>query len=123
MIRTFHHRFTLGAKSGIILCGGLAFYLFWVKAVILALALVLVLVLIMERALHSEYSVGNGWLVINRGRFSRPKSIALDTIVSCQRMTTNFGLSSFLLIKTTDDKLYMVQPDNEEAFVKALKTK
>lgn len=123
MFRTFHHRFTLGAKCGIILCSALAFYLFWVKAVILAVIVTIVLVLITERVLHSEYVVGQGLLVINRGRFAQKQAVSLDAIKSCKRMRSNFGLTSFLLIETVEGKLFMVQPDNEEAFLKALKIK
>jgi hypothetical protein len=123
MIRTFHHRFTLGAKCGIILCSALAFYLFWFKAVVLALIVSIVVVLMVERVLHSEYVVGEGLLTICRGRFARKQTVALDTIASCKRMRTNFGLSSYLLIETLAGRIYMVQPENEEAFLKALNTK
>lgn len=123
MLRTFHHRFTLGGKCGIALCAGLALYLFWVKAVLLALLASLGLVLIVERTLHSEYVIDEDSLIIRRGRFSREVVIPLDDILTCEKMKSNFGLTTFLLVTTADNKLYMVQPDNESAFLRALKMK
>ncbi len=121
IVRTFHHRFTLGAKGGIITFVVLAFYFFWVKSFILGLLLTVMAVLIMERVLHSEYVLGDGKLIIRRGRFAKPREIVLSDIKSCRPMTTTFGMVHYLLIEYGDDKLVAVEPEQEQAFVEQLR--
>ncbi len=121
IVRTFHHRFTLGAKGGIITFVVLAFYFFWVKSFVLGLLLTVMAVLIMERVLHSEYVLADGKLIIRRGRFAKSRAIALRGIKSCRPMTTTFGLVHYLLIEYGDNKLVVVEPEQEQAFVEQLR--
>lgn len=121
MVRTFHHRFTLGACCGILLSVACALYLFWIKSIIIALVLIAVVVVMMERVLHSEYIVGDGLLRIYRGRFGKSQSIKLEDIVRCTVKRSNFGLSHFLLLETVKGEFVLVEPENEEAFIKAIK--
>lgn len=117
MTRTFHHRFTLGAKCGLLLLGGLVIYLFWVKHIIAATLVAAFLVLMMERVLHSEYVFRDGFLLIRRGRFARPKTIPLMEITSCRPITTTFGTVHYLLIGYGRNRYAAVQPAQETAFV------
>lgn len=121
MVRTFHHRFTLGARCGILLCAACALYLFWVKAVVAALLLTIVVVVLTERVLHSEYVVGEGVLRICRGRFSKERTIRLEDIVECTARRGAFGLSHFLVLEMKEGRLILVEPENEDAFIKAIK--
>ncbi len=118
--RTFHHRFTLGAKCGIALFSLLAFYFFWTRAVVVGFVPVLVVVLIVERILHSEYVFLDGKLIVNHGRFVKTREIPLTDIIACRSMRSTFGLVHYLLIEYGAGHMVAVQPENEAAFVRYL---
>lgn len=120
MDRTFHHRFSVGSFCGIILFAAVAFWLFWQKWAIPGLLAALVCVVFIERMLHSEYVFRNDLLIVCHGRFSRRKEIPLTDIVGYRPVSTTFGLTRFLLLALRGDRLLMVQPANEKAFVKCL---
>ncbi len=120
MDRTFHHRFSVGSFCGIILFAAVAFWLFWQKWAIPGLLAALVCVVFIERMLHSEYVFRNDLLIVCNGRFSRRKEIPLTDIVGYRPVSTTFGLTRFLLLALRGDRLLMVQPANEKAFVKCL---
>lgn len=85
--------------------------------------MVLLLIIVSERALHTEYIIGDGRLVIDKGRLSKPKEIMLDDIESCRPMATVFGLVSFLLITYgKGNKMVSVHPANPQSFIRSLKT-
>lgn len=119
--RSFHHRITLGAGCGIILCLVAAFWLFWVKMVILGALMALGVIWMCERVLNTEYILYADKLVIRRGRLSRDKTIALCDITHCRVVSVNFGLSHYLLIQYGDDRMTYVEPQNEVAFMACLK--
>ncbi|MFC2335303.1 MAG: PH domain-containing protein [Prevotella sp.] len=119
--RSFHHRITLGAGCGIILCLVAAFWLFWVKMVVLGALMALVVILMCERVFHTEYILYDDRLVIRRGRLSRDKTIALCDITHCRMVSVNFGLSHYLLIQYGDDRMVCVEPQNEATFIGCLK--
>ncbi len=122
MTRTFHHRFTLGAKCGLVLLAALTIYLFWEKEVLLGSLVVVFTVLVMERVLHSEYVFREGFLEIHRGRFARRKSIPLMEITSCRPMNTTFGMVHYLLIGYGNQRFVAVQPEQEASFVAHLQS-
>lgn len=122
MTRTFHHKFTLGSKCGVILFISLAVYLFWIKSAVAGCAFIILSVLIIERVLHSEYVFGDDTLTIYRGRFAKSKTIRLDQIKSCRPVTTSFGLSRYLLLEYAGEKYVAVEPEQEAAFIKYLQT-
>lgn len=99
----------------------LVFYCFWVKSFFTGLLLVVAIVVAIERALHSDYVLGDGKLVINKGRFAKRQEIALSDIRACRPMTTNFGLGHYLLIEYGDNRLVGVEPQNEQSFVVQLR--
>lgn len=121
MSRTFHHKFTIGAKCGVLFFVFLAFYLFWVKAFLIGLLLVFLAVFLMERSLHSEYIFSDEELTIYRGRFGGSKILPLSQIRSCRPQVANFGLSRFLVLEYGDNRYATVQPDQEASFVKCLR--
>ncbi|SFG40052.1 PH domain-containing protein [Prevotella sp. KH2C16] len=121
MSRTFHHRFTLPAKCSIALFALLAFWLFWQRMPVVALVVVMVVVMMMERVLHSSYTLTADRLLIDRGRFARRREIRLSDIVRCTPMTGVFGLSHYLLIEHGAGRLTTVQPSEEAAFMQEIK--
>ncbi len=123
MTRTFHHKFTIGSKAGVILFAGLAIYLFWIKAIIPGLLLIVLNVLLMERVLHSEYVFTDDTLIINRGRFAKRHSIPLAEIHSCKPMNTIFGMVHYLLIGYGSERMEAVQPYEETSFLNVLRNR
>ncbi len=120
MDRTFHHRFSVGSACGIILLVAVCFWMFWQKWMVAGGVVALACVVLIERVLHSEYVFRGDRLIVSHGRFARKKEIPLSDIVGYRPVTTTFGLTRFLLLALRGDRLLMVQPANEQAFVKCL---
>lgn len=120
MDRTFHHRFTVGAKSGIVLFAAVALWLFWQKWAVAGAVMALVCVVGIERVLHSQYVFHDDRLLIDHGRFARKLDIPLADIIGWRPMQTSFGLARFLVLDVRGGGLVAVQPDNEKAFLHCL---
>lgn len=120
MDRTFHQHFSLGTSCGIILFAVVSFWLFWQKWPVPGLITALACVALMERMLHSEYIFHEDQLIVYHGRFARKKVVPLSDIVGYKPITATFGLTRFLLLGLRGDRFILVQPDNEQAFVKHL---
>ena len=81
--RTFHKRFTMSARIGIIVFALLAGYFFWVKMAIIGILLAIVIVGMIERILNTTYTFKKvkpidrddemEYLIVNEGRFSQNK--------------------------------------------------
>ncbi len=120
MDRTFQHRFSVGAICGIILFAGVSFWLFWEKWVVLGALMALGCVVLIERMLHSEYVFRDDRLIISHGRFARKSVVPLTDIVGYKPMTATFGLSRFLILGLRGDQFILMQPANEQSFLKCL---
>ena len=125
MNRIFHQRFTLTSKCAISLFTLLAFYFLWNKMAIPALLVVIVIVMMIERVLHTTYTLlldedEVQRLVIYRGRFSKSISIRVGDIVKVTRIKADFGLRCYLLVQYGACHLISLQPDNEELFMAEL---
>lgn len=120
MTRTFHHRFTWGAKCGVLLFAGIALYLFWVKAVVVGLLFVVLNVMLIERVLHTQYTIGDDALTVYRGRFAKSRTIPLTDIRHCYAVQGAFGLSHFLLLEYAGDGRITLEPAEEASFMACL---
>ena len=108
----------------------LAGYFFWIKAAIVGILLAIVIVGMMERILNTTYSIRRvkpidrdeemDFLIIDEGRFSHRKQVALADVVACERMRMLLGLEHCVVIDYGNGKVVSVQPDNEEAFVREM---
>lgn len=126
--RTFHKRFTLPAKSGVLIFILLAGYFFWVKTAIIGILLAIVVVGMIERILNTTYSFRRvkpidrdeemDFIVIDEGRFSAKKTIPVCDIISVEALKTCWGLDHALVIEYGAKHLASLQPDNEESFIK-----
>ncbi len=124
--RTFHKRFTLTARIGVVIFALLAGYFFWVKMAIIGILLAIVIVGMIERILHTTYTFKKvkpidrdeemEYLIINEGRFSCNKNVPLCDIVSVGTAKTFLGLDSCTVIEYGYHNIVAVQPDNEEGF-------
>lgn len=128
--RTFHKRFTLTARVGVVLFALLAGYFFWVKMAIIGIFLAIVIVGMIERILNTTYTLKRvkpidrddemEYLVISEGRFSSNKNVLLCDIIEVRSVKTFLGLDRCLVIEYGCKHLVSVQPDNEEAFRKEI---
>ncbi len=129
--RTFHKRFTLTARIGVVVFALLAGYFFWVKMAIIGIFLAIVIVGLIERILNTTYTFRKvkpidrddemEYLIINEGRFSTNKNVPVCDIISVAKVNTFFGLDHCLVIEYGHRNMVAVQPDNVEAFEKEIK--
>ena len=126
--RTFHKRFSLTARIGVVVFALLAGYFFWVKMAIIGIFLAIIIVGMIERILHTTYTFRRvkpidrdeemDFIVIDEGRFSSKKTIPVCDIISVTPMKACFGLDHALIIEFGHKRMVSLQPDNEEGFVK-----
>ncbi|MCM1312280.1 MAG: PH domain-containing protein [Bacteroides sp.] len=125
MNRVFQAKINIGSYILLFLLLLVAVYSMWnVNGILLCVSLLL-LVIIIERMIHTTYTVtSDGMLVVNNGRFSRRKEILLGDIQSIERIKgmriCGRSLSSSLLIVCKNGKLVQVTPANEDDFVKCV---
>ena len=129
--RTFHKRFTMSARIGIVVFALLAGYFFWVKMAIIGILLAIVIVGMIERILNTTYTFKKvkpidrddemEYLIVNEGRFSQNKNVPVCDIISVKNVKTFMGLDRCLVIEYGHHNMVAVQPDNEEAFEKEIK--
>lgn len=125
MNRVFHARITWYHYLFLILVGALAFYLLWIKAIIVAAICMVFLVFLIERSIHTTYTVtADNKLIISAGRFSKTKTIPINTILSVERgKSASFGgssLTNFLLVQYGDGKYVSILPIKEREFMELI---
>lgn len=128
MNRIFHARITWYQYLFLILTGSLAFWLLWDKAILMALLCMLLLIILIERFIHTTYTVTpQEELVISHGRFSRNRRIHLADIQSVEKQYVmkagSFYLTSFVLIAYKENKYVSVLPVKEKEFIELLRSK
>ena len=123
--RVFHQRFTLAAKCGIALCVLLMIYFFWIKVAIVSLFLLIIGVGMIERVLHTTYTIGETdegyFLLVDKGRFSFPTLLPVSEIRRVIPMNRLFGLSRYLLVEYGENRLLSVEPEEENEFIAEIK--
>jgi len=125
MNRIFHARITWYQYFYLILLGVLAFYLLWIKTIILAALCMLLLVFFIERFIHTTYTITtNDKLIISTGRFTKTKTIDITDIVSVEKKHSakmgRFSVTSYLLIRYSTNKYVAVLPIREKEFINLL---
>ena len=101
--RTFHKRFSVTARIGVVVFALLAGYFFWVKMAIIGIFLAIIIVGMIERILNTTYT------------FKKVKPI------SVHQAKTFMGLDHCMVIEYGAKNMVAIQPDNEEAFEKEIK--
>ncbi len=124
-MRTFQHKVTYIALLTVIMVAATAFAFLWNRStanIIAGLALSAIVVLMIERVIHSRYTLtSNGQLVIYKGRFARQQAIPINEITHIKQVKTKLFCLSYVLLEYSAGKLTSVQPDNPNAFIKELK--
>lgn len=126
--RTFHKRFTMPAKCGVVIFALLAGYFFWQKVAIIGIFVAIIIVGMIERILNTTYTLKRvkpidrdeemDFIVIDEGRFSSKKTVPVCDIVSVTPMKTCWGLDHALVIEYGNKRLVSLQPDNEDGFIR-----
>ena len=123
--RVLHQRFPLTAKCGIAICVLLMIYFFWTKTAIVSLLLLIIGVGMIERVLHTTYTVGKAddqyFLLIDKGRFSFQTLVPVADIRRIIPMRRLFGLSRYLLVEYGEGRMLSVEPENEDEFIAEIK--
>ena len=105
--RTFHKRFSVTARIGVVVFALLAGYFFWVKMAIIGIFLAIIIVGMIERILNT--------------RFSSNRNVPVCDIISVHQAKTFMGLDHCMVIEYGAKNMVAIQPDNEEAFEKEIK--
>lgn len=125
MNRIFHARIVPGQYLFLLLMGVLAFWALWTKNVLLAALCMLWLVFLIERLIHTTYTLtAEGTLRIDRGRFSRRRERPYADIVSVGRASSmqvgGYALVRYVLVCYKDGRHDALLPVKEEEFIRQL---
>lgn len=124
MNRIFHARLPWHTRLLLVMLTAIVLWAFWVKLILPATVTLLLVVVLIERIIHTTYTVTtDGQLLIYHGRFSPTREIALTDIRRIEKVrSNNFGkwhLADFLVIYYGEEpeKSISLLPDKEMEFV------
>ena len=123
MNRIFHARIAWNHCLALLLFTFLVIIGFLNRSGLLALAGMLLLVLLVERLIHTTYTITpQGVLIIDRGRFSRSKTIPLADISAVERQSACMGCIHYVLITYGNGQRETALPVKEEEFMACLRS-
>ncbi|MDR0893319.1 MAG: PH domain-containing protein [Mediterranea sp.] len=98
---------------------------FWVKAAMIGLIFALLLLVIIERIIHTTYTVtANDDLVVYVGRFARKRIIPIVDITAIERYRSmkfgRFSVANYLLISYGNNKFVALMPTKEAEFIELM---
>lgn len=122
MNRLFHARIRWYQYALLVLLGGAFLSAFWYKQGVWAVLLAILLILVIERIIHTLYTVTtDGYLVVYYGRFTREKKILIQDIsaVSCLHSMKfgSFAVTHYLLVEYGAGKFVSLWPDKEQELI------
>lgn len=124
MNRTFHSKVRFDQIVYLILLTALCVFLIWEKQAILSTIIGLLIVVLIERIIHTEFILSEKAITINKGRFTKSKSVQLDDILDVEiKTTTKFGshyLMKYILLTLKDKRYIGITPSNIEECYKAI---
>ncbi|MEG1660576.1 MAG: PH domain-containing protein [Bacteroides sp.] len=105
-----------------------AIYALWGKLIILAVIWMLLLIVVIERIIHTAYTVtSDGHLIFFQGRFIRKKTVPLKDITSIKIHYTmkmgRFCLLHYVLIEYGNGKFITALPVKEREFVELIESR
>lgn len=97
----------------------------WCKYILPAVLLALLLIVVIERIIHTTYTVTtDGMLEISCGRFIRKKVIPISEITAISRSHSmkigRFSVTDYILIEYGKEKFVSVLPVKEREFIALL---
>lgn len=125
MNRIFHARIAVGQFLFLALISGLAVYMLWNKLVLLAALFMIWLVLVVEKLIHTTYTLTpDGRLVLYFGRFRRGREILLKDVVAVERASSmlvgRFAVMRYVLVRHGAGKCEVLFPVKEEEFIRLM---
>lgn len=128
MDRIFHAKIKWYQYLYLVLLGGITFYLMWVMLIIPALIFALLLVFMIERFIHTTYTVTkDNHLVISHGRFSKNRSVSLSDIITIEKRNSvkvsNLYFTEYLLIGLVGNRYLAVWPMKEREFLRMVEAR
>ncbi len=132
MNRLFHTKIAIGNYVLLAALLSVAIYFVWHtdmltrqgSGLLLTIDL-LAMVIIIERMIHSTYTITTDrTLIISKGRFAKKRVISLDEIAKIDRINHwrvgQKPLRTSLVIVLKDNTEYYINPNNEEDFIKCI---
>ncbi len=125
MNRTFQSKVKWHQIVFLLIITGLCIYMIWIKQSILATLLSIMLIIIIEKIIHTEYTLTtDNELIIKKGRFSKKRIVNLDEIIDIEiKTSTKVGskyLYKYILLTTKDNNYIGLTPANVESFYKTI---
>lgn len=126
MNRLFHAKIQKSSWLLLMVLLVLAVFAMWNKSPILMAIAMLLMVVIIERMIHTTYTIDkSGNLIIHKGRFSKDKIISLKDIQRIDRVNSMriFGksISTCLFIVCNEGRQIQVIPRLEDEFVECVR--
>ena len=127
MQRLFHAKIQF--QSWVLLIAVLFVFAYsaWHKQPIILLLSLILLIVMIDRMIHTTYTISDTHLIIHTGKFSKDQLIPLENLIRLEKISgiRLFGKSfnSFLLLTYQEEgieKSQAVIPQNEDDFVKCL---
>lgn len=126
MNRLFHAKIGWNSWALLAVVLGITLYSIWeIKNGVLLCALMLFLVIIIERMIHTTYTVTtDNLLVVHTGRFSKDKVIPLSDIKTIQKVETmrimGRPLRSCIVIEYGEGKIISLIPNTPDEFIRVV---
>ncbi|WP_321334047.1 PH domain-containing protein [uncultured Bacteroides sp.] len=126
MNHIFHARITWYQYVYFVLLTAITVFLVWQKNALPALLFALLLVVLIEKLIHTTYTItSEGNLILSFGRFTKKRTIAIKDILSVEKANSmkfgGFSVTKYILIRHGYDKYVAVLPVKEGEFVELLK--
>ena len=121
--RTFQHRVTTTGIVIPIIMAVMAMYFLWHRTaihLIIGFGLIVIVVLMLERLLHTRYTITADQLVIDRGRLDQQQSIPLQDITRITKIERKWPVTRYILIEYGGRHETAVQPLNEDCFIQEI---
>ncbi|MBP1612830.1 MAG: hypothetical protein H6Q13_278 [Bacteroidetes bacterium] len=126
MNRIFHARIIWYQYIYLLLLALVTLFLIWEKHALPALLFALLMVMLIEKIVHTTYTVtSDGELILYFGRFSKKRKIAIADILSVEKANSmqlgGFSITNYVLIRYGYKKYVAVLPLHEQEFIALLK--
>ena len=125
MNRIFHARIIWYQQIYLLLLALITIFLIWEKNALFALLFALLMVVLIERIIHTTYTVtSDGELILYFGRFSKKRKIAIAEILSIEKANSmqlgGFSITKYVLIRYGYKKYVAVLPVHEQEFIELI---
>ena len=119
MNRIFHERITWSQVVFILIGAAVVFWAFWIKQVLLGVVFLLMLIVMIERAIHTTYTLTtDGRLLVYYGRFTKGKEILVSDIKKVEKFKN--WLTHGVVVHYGDGRFVPLQPVNEDELIASL---